>query len=177
MKVTKDKKLPLFRRKEQKRYLARGKKGCNICGRVLDVKYFRKQSRGPHRENDYKSHCKYCVHVNISKVVLTEEDFYHKMETDDKYGRNNIKRIMRIVGADFKTAKNHVDEPKECEICGKTEEEEGRRMALDHDHLTGKVRGALCFDCNSTLGKFNDNIMLLRKAADYLEKYEHETAN
>lgn len=56
-----------------------------------------------------------------------------------------------------------------CKLCGKSEEEEGRRLAIDHCHSSGKVRGILCSDCNIGLGKFKDNLEVLQKAIDYLE--------
>ncbi|WP_130876984.1 endonuclease VII domain-containing protein [Streptomyces syringium] len=40
---------------------------------------------------------------------------------------------------------------------------------VDHDHETGKVRGVLCFNCNSALGKLRDDRGAMRRAIAYLE--------
>ncbi|NDE15098.1 hypothetical protein EBZ80_09235 [bacterium] len=55
---------------------------------------------------------------------------------------------------------------RECIICG---EKQNKQLAIDHDHKTGKVRGALCSRCNLGLGHFRDDPELLRFAALYLE--------
>lgn len=59
------------------------------------------------------------------------------------------------------------DHDKLCEICGKPSEE-GKRLAMDHDHATGKFRGWLCFRCNSGLGMFCDSTDVMEKAIQYL---------
>lgn len=43
------------------------------------------------------------------------------------------------------------------------------RFAIDHCHITGKVRGLLCHACNQALGMLNDDPEILRKAAKYIE--------
>lgn len=55
---------------------------------------------------------------------------------------------------------------RECIICGETQK---LQLAVDHDHKTGRVRGALCTRCNLGLGHFRDKPELLRLAALYLE--------
>lgn len=57
-----------------------------------------------------------------------------------------------------------------CAVCGKTPGEEGRNLAVDHDHKTGEIRGILCTYCNHRLvGKWRDG-SLLRRIADYIEQ-------
>lgn len=41
---------------------------------------------------------------------------------------------------------------------------------IDHDHITGEVRGILDTRCNVGLGHFRDNVDLLMRARDYLMK-------
>jgi hypothetical protein len=55
---------------------------------------------------------------------------------------------------------------RECIICGETQ---SIQLAIDHNHKTGEVRGALCSRCNLGLGHFRDDPELLRFAALYLE--------
>ncbi|MBP0933469.1 endonuclease VII domain-containing protein [Streptomyces goshikiensis] len=40
---------------------------------------------------------------------------------------------------------------------------------VDHCHETGMVRGVLCFNCNSAIGKLGDDPDTLRRAISYLE--------
>lgn len=45
-----------------------------------------------------------------------------------------------------------------CGICKKTPEENGKRLAVDHDHATGDIRGLLCGSCNLSLGVLGDHL-------------------
>lgn len=44
-------------------------------------------------------------------------------------------------------------------------------LAVDHCHSTGAIRGLLCVNCNNGIGRFRDDPVLLRKAADYLDRH------
>lgn len=61
-----------------------------------------------------------------------------------------------------------------CAICERPESKVHRdgslcRLAVDHDHDTGMVRGLLCGACNVGIGSFDDCPELLEAAALYLK--------
>jgi hypothetical protein len=54
----------------------------------------------------------------------------------------------------------------QCAICRRGD----RVLCVDHNHVTGTVRGLICQKCNSGIGMLCDSPDILRGAADYLEK-------
>ena len=54
-----------------------------------------------------------------------------------------------------------------CAIC-KNADKYVERLAVDHNHVTGQVRGLLCRRCNQALGALEDDVELLASAIDYL---------
>lgn len=59
-----------------------------------------------------------------------------------------------------------------CAICNRHESEFKKRLHVDHDHMTGDIRGLLCQQCNVGLGNFSDSCERLTNAKDYLTKYK-----
>jgi hypothetical protein len=45
----------------------------------------------------------------------------------------------------------------------------GKKLVIDHDHTTGKVRGLICASCNKGLGHFFERIESLQEAIRYLQ--------
>jgi Recombination endonuclease VII len=59
-----------------------------------------------------------------------------------------------------------------CALC-RTDEpgNRGERWHIDHDHVTGQVRGLLCHRCNMGLGCFRDDPEIIKAAARYVTKH------
>ena len=57
-----------------------------------------------------------------------------------------------------------------CAICGGTDTGKWENLHVDHNHITGKVRGILCNECNMAIGKFktDEGPELLEKALAYV---------
>jgi len=58
-----------------------------------------------------------------------------------------------------------------CAICGV--QEKSRALAIDHDHVSRKVRGLLCLRCNTKLGWYEDHIERIKQ---YLNRPPFEDA-
>ncbi len=126
-------------------------KRCSQCKEAKESSAFYKSQW----ENG--SWCKMCVRKNYA-------------DRRDKVRWARILRDYGISQADYTAmfeAQGGV-----CDICKKPERAQRFKfLAVDHDHLTNKIRGLLCHRCNAGLGNFNDAIGLFRAAADYLEKH------
>lgn len=56
-----------------------------------------------------------------------------------------------------------------CAICQRAKGTGRRKLAVDHNHLTGEVRGLLCQPCNrDVLGHLRDDVEALNRAINYL---------
>lgn len=85
----------------------------------------------------------------------------------DNPKRARVNEIVRRYRVDRLEAERLV-EVSICEVCGGSD-----RIVVDHNHITGKVRGSLCNGCNTALGLIGDRPTILRKLADYLEERGH----
>lgn len=60
-----------------------------------------------------------------------------------------------------------------CAICGGPPGK--RSLNVDHDHVTGKVRDLLCATCNTGIGGLKDDPILMRRAADYIDRHRRDS--
>lgn len=59
----------------------------------------------------------------------------------------------------------YIAQDYKCAICTLPS---NKRLCVDHDHKSGKVRGLLCHKCNVALGLLQDNVTFLLQAVKYL---------
>jgi hypothetical protein len=58
-----------------------------------------------------------------------------------------------------------------CAICGVHQSQQKRRLYVDHDHETNKVRALLCHKCNFMIGWARDNPLILTLATSYVNVF------
>lgn len=79
--------------------------------------------------------------------------------------RNKTLAKYGISEADYQ--RRHEVQGGKCLLCRRPPPK-GKRLVVDHDHATGKVRGLLCKRCNTGLGFFHDSPSLAIRMALYL---------
>jgi hypothetical protein len=93
-------------------------------------------------------------------------EYYHNDK--DKYLEYFYKRKYGITLADYRAME--AEQGGACYLCSR-KCATGRRLAVDHDHATGKARRLLCSNCNKGIGNFQEDVDLLRRTIDYLEAH------
>lgn len=78
---------------------------------------------------------------------------------------------LTLKEAEAERQKMSDSQEQRCAICKKHESMFKKRLAVDHNHKTGKVRGLLCYRCNKFLvGR--QTIESASKLLDYLVTYD-----
>jgi len=81
-----------------------------------------------------------------------------------RFLKNDRRRVRWALEPDYRDAERARRYGHACAICRKAT----RDLCIDHCHVTGRVRGLLCRNCNSALGFCADDPRLLRAALAYL---------
>jgi len=123
--------------------ISRQEKRCALCG---EVKSFSEYPIDNGRRDQRHVYCKSC-YSNRQRMIRLRDFFLLSVEDADK--------VFAYQG-------------NLCAIC-KRPPAGGKRLALDHRHKDGLLRGALCNLCNRAIARFYDDPVRLKRAADYLE--------
>lgn len=115
------------------------------------------------RKSGHKTICKAC----IKSDPLTEKKKQYMKEYSKKY---SLKSKYNLTEEDYKQLL--INQNHKCAICGTDQEEVlNKKLYVDHDHETGKVRELLCHNCNVSLGLLKESIQTLTRAIAYLDKH------
>lgn len=150
-------------------------KKCTKCKLSKDINEF-----GPTKstKTGLMSWCRSCCREygrnhykqNSERLIKQTTEYNRKNKENRKkiIRKNHLIKTFGITPNDYNLilkSQNGV-----CLICRGLQKNTSINLAVDHCHVTGKVRGLLCDSCNNGLGRFKDNPELLIKAAEYLKR-------
>ncbi len=150
-------------------------KRCPRCGQVKSKKEFYLRRSTEYRQARLESSCKECQKA-VQKVRR------------ERYGKGDQSVISFRAGKGSerlfisRTAYNRMLEQQGgvCAICQQPETTMHRksgvvhRLSIDHDHITGVVRGLLCRRCNLAVGLLRDDPEHMWRTIEYLQNTEPE---
>lgn len=152
-------------------------KQCSMCkeSKPLDSFY-----KGKSYKDGFFNYCIKC-NKERSKTYrkLYPEKGYnqckkYRQEHPEKQRQFDLKRKFNITIDKYNMLL--IEQNNLCAICSKSETildkktNQPRALAVDHCHLTGKIRGLLCAKCNTALGLLSDDLNTIDKAKEYLIK-------
>ena len=150
------------------------KKMCKKCGIEKDLSEFNKHSN---RKDKHNHICKLCMSEIKKKYYNLNSEYIKRRSLEYKKNNRDRQKLLYYKHKDRKDAEKYgitiekLNELKfnnngKCAICG-----HDSKLVIDHNHITLKVRGLLCKNCNSALGMFKENINTINNAIKYLTKF------
>lgn len=130
-------------------------KRCRKCAVVKPAQEFYRHQGGRHPR------CKECLRAE-------DRERYQRTNGKDRVFEQSLKKRYGITLAQYNQMS--ADQGHVCAMCSE-KPETAKRMHVDHDHVTGKIRALLCHHCNLLLGNAKDSIDRLRLAIAYLEQH------
>jgi len=106
------------------------------------------------------------LHSKCKPCDIARTSIYHK---------NNQAKVKKMQLANHRLRRYGLNEEQYnamilsqnnlCAICNNPSH---KTLHIDHDHVTGRVRGLLCSGCNTGIGFFKEDIATFHKAIEYL---------
>jgi len=108
-----------------------------------------------------------------ARVQQLQRERYKRPEIQAKHKDGDLKHNFGISLEEYQELFNNQNGL--CAICNNKEHRtyngKVKSLAVDHNHLNGKVRGLLCHDCNVALGYVKDDRLILGRMITYIEKF------
>jgi hypothetical protein len=151
-------------------------KKCSKCQTEKSLDSFCKHKN---MKDGLNNNCKDCVkeYNNKNKQQIKEYKSKYYLENKEHFAHKDRKNhLMRKYGV----TQEWYDEQLKlqdggCKICGTKDPGKGlKHFHVDHSHETGKVRGLLCHSCNVGIGLFKEDIKLIQKAIEYVNRFKQD---
>lgn len=112
----------------------------------------------------------------ISCQTIARNEYY--LNNPEKKKATNRKSQLTKYGITPEDFDNLYNEQKGCcKGCGIHQSELAKRISVDHDHATNKVRGLLCQPCNTIIGLAKEDPNTLLELVNYINENNNLTNN
>lgn len=148
-------------------------KAKNETGRILSRKEIYERYRTRHPEKIIEAREKHKPKRIPVDAAYRKTDAYKQSQKAYRASETYLNaQLQWKYGISVSDYYRMLDEQKGlCAACGEPLILNGlKRPAIDHNHITKKVRGVIHSWCNLTIGQAKENPNLLRKLAEYLER-------
>lgn len=144
-------------------------KRCTKCGQEKPFDDFYQDKN---RKDGYRFECKTCTN-EANKNWWQANKERHRLAG----WRYHLKRTFGITSEQYNIIL--VAQNGKCAICGQAETSTRKgklkRLAVDHDRKTKKIRALLCVNCNTGIGSLQHDPNLLEKAAAYVRRHQKKS--
>ena len=150
---------------------------CTKCKQSKDLDQFNKNSS---QKDGYNYRCRFCCNLatrlseSKNRVQTRITNSHWKKKNPEKNKRDNRKwRLKNYYGlTEEQYASMFKAQDGKCAICNKHQSQLKVALAVDHNHLTNKVRQLLCRTCNSFLGYIQEDEQTAVNLVEYIGKHK-----
>lgn len=132
---------------------------CMTCGVEKQITEFYMRDKKTGRRH---SACKECDKARVKA---------RHQANPERTRNNDLKRNYGITLQEHQEM--YENQNGRCAICQKEGDGKWKKLCVDHDHETGKVRQLLCRRCNMILGQAYDDSSLFSEMILYLDRHKH----
>ena len=120
----------------------------------------------------YKEEIKRKARIRYHQTKMIDKprrQSYYEANKETLKEQNHLNRVRRKFGLTPEQYQQKIeDHSGRCAICGNVPD---KRLCVDHNHITGQIRGLLCSKCNTAIALLKENVDILNAAQEYLMKY------
>jgi hypothetical protein len=156
-------------------------KQCSKCKKEKGTNHFSKHKRC---KDGLQSQCKPCLNES-GRLSMEKNQNEPCGRCGEGKRRSNsayclaCHSIMKVKYS-FKVTEERAEELRaidNCDACGRSTEEVGRALHIDHCHEGEHVRGVLCHYCNTALGLLLDDPIRILKLGMYINRATYDEQN
>jgi len=158
------------------------KKESKVCSKCRLLKPIDKFYKSKTSKDGFMSQCICCIRKShkVYYDKCNKKNFNYQKTRYKRYKENHAKRdrktqlrghLRRKYSITLEDYNSMVEEQNGlCAICGRTNSKKGvfERLAVDHNHISGQIRGLLCNRCNVILGLGDEDINTFKNIISYI---------